>query len=71
MVILPISLIFLNFDCCKNEFKEVNSFNLPTIGLFTNILNPNLVYALGGLSHSFFIVGFFFKLFSRFLKHLN
>jgi len=68
---LPVSFIFFNFDRYLSAFKEINKFNLPIIGIFEKSLNPSLIYSLGGLHHSFFVNCFFFKLFSRFLKHLN
>ena len=68
--LLPIAFIFINFDKYLAAFKEINKFNLPIIGLFEKSLNPSLIYSLGGIYQSFFINCFFFKLFSRFLKHL-
>jgi hypothetical protein len=68
---LPFTFIFLNFDKYLIAFKEINKLNLPIIGLFEKNLNPSFIYSFGELCQSFFINCFFFKLFSRFLKHLG
>ena len=67
---LPIGFFFFNFDKYLSVFKEVDKFNLPIIGLFGKILNPNLVYSFGEFYQSFFITCFFFKFFSRFFKKI-
>lgn len=71
LVKLPMSFIFLNFDKYLSAFNEINKFKLPIIGMFEKNVNPSLIYSFGGLHQSFFVNCFFFKLFSRFLKHLN
>ena len=71
LVTPPICFIFLNLDNYLNVFKELSNYKLPIIGLFDSSANPSLIYSFGEMPNTFFINCFFFKLFSRVLKHLN